>query len=165
MLDLEPIKARMAAALQGRWMLIEQKAIGLMIQDTKSGSASLVLESCHLSNWMVRDTMNLVANAPTDLAALVAEVERLRGELAFEVQTTEKAGEILDRLRAELRVEKAQRLTDAHMFSRQVQEANAEHAWILDAVRCHRREARAVNLLVEPAQADARLWGEVLGDA
>jgi hypothetical protein len=54
----------------------------------------------------------LLAESRTDLAALVAEVKRLRG-----------------------------------------------------VVVRHRREAQAVNILLEPALADARLWAEVLGDA
>lgn len=33
------------------------------------------------------------------------------------------------------------------------------------AVERHREEATAVNILIEPAAADARLWAEVLGDA
>jgi hypothetical protein len=50
MLDLDPIKARLAAATPGPWVY-----------------------SCN--------DAYLIANAPTDLAALVAEVERLRAAI------------------------------------------------------------------------------------
>lgn len=74
MIDLTAIKARLAAATPGPW----RKG------DGRSGrSPATIYASSSVVVYLVdnpRDRI-LIANAPTDLAALVAEVERLRAVL------------------------------------------------------------------------------------
>ena len=77
MLDLEPIKQRLAAATPGPW-----HHGGLGAINTIKGEAVFQIAGARSStNQWMPDTL-LIANAPTDLAALIAEVERLRGEPA-----------------------------------------------------------------------------------
>lgn len=75
MLDIEPIKARLAAATPGPWQTITTV-------ETDIGTEHLVTEAdmdagCIGTSPQAADA-ELIANAPTDLAALIAEVERLR---------------------------------------------------------------------------------------
>ena len=84
MLDLEPIKKRLAEASPGPWSwdcdLLRQGEYGEPVLGSEPvydggemiGSTTVVL----------RTDAALIAHAPTDLAALVAEVERLRTGIA-----------------------------------------------------------------------------------
>jgi hypothetical protein len=79
-LDLSPIKARLAAATPGPWMRD--------IQDMGPNYVGACLYPHGIPNTEViypedarEEDIDLIANAPQDLAALVAEVERLRGEV------------------------------------------------------------------------------------
>lgn len=75
MLDLQPIKARLAAATPGPWEVESSETVDgsfianmgpIMIVPYFQGMAPMMADA------------DLIAHAPTDLAALVAEVERLR---------------------------------------------------------------------------------------
>lgn len=119
MLDLEPIKARLAAATPGPWEM----------QDEYIACPDGDFVCTIVDGGTERDAM-LIANAPTDLAALVAEVEALRNPatrtqtggctceslmaadtLASEWQArAEKAEAEVERLRAEM--DRAQREGD-----------------------------------------------------
>ena len=76
MLNLEPIKARLAAATPGIWYF---DVHGLPPQER--GGVRV------LDNWLfwedeaTESDTELIAAAPTDLAVLVAEVERLRAAI------------------------------------------------------------------------------------
>ena len=73
MLNLEPIKARLAAATPGIWYF---DVHGL--PPSERGGVR-VLDSWLFWEHEADDSdTQLIANAPADLAALVAEVERLR---------------------------------------------------------------------------------------
>ena len=82
MIDLDAIKARLAAATPGPWRVSRQNI------DERPGTS----EVCDLVNdcWVIvehndlgryEDDADLIAHAPADIAGLVAEVERLRGEI------------------------------------------------------------------------------------
>lgn len=76
MLNLQPIKARLAAATPGPWTAspnVQPHGIAAVAEV----NTVLVLSSGPLYGSPAQDA-NLIANAPNDLAALVAEVERLR---------------------------------------------------------------------------------------
>lgn len=76
MIDLNAIKARLAAATLGPWRK-QLCACGLGCEDSasvKAGGALVVLCAPDAD-------ADLVANAPTDIAALIAEIERLRAVL------------------------------------------------------------------------------------
>ena len=77
MLDMEPIKRRLADATPGPWHHGGAGAI-----NTIKGEAVFQIAGARsgANHWMP-DAL-LITHAPTDLAALVAEVERLRGEPA-----------------------------------------------------------------------------------
>lgn len=83
MLDLQPIKARLAAATPGPWEPAE-----LQGQSRRNSFFSVAVVGRREVRAGIpcqaqpdeRDA-DLIANAPTDLAALVAEVERLRGAI------------------------------------------------------------------------------------
>lgn len=75
MLDLEPIKARLAVATPGPWHVEPE--------DTACGSfvarmPGIYIEPEHQHLAPAGNDAALIANAPADIAALVAEVERLR---------------------------------------------------------------------------------------
>jgi hypothetical protein len=78
MLDLEPIKARLAAATPGPWEAMPSKNKGGV--DRFVGPPGCDFPVCEMfviwEKW--GDDMYLIANAPTDLVTLVEEVERLR---------------------------------------------------------------------------------------
>ena len=66
---LDKIKARLAAATPGPWVLAPDR--------------ESITQTSHLTRdvWTIPRThedMELIAHAPSDLAALIAEVERLR---------------------------------------------------------------------------------------
>lgn len=85
-LDLDPIRARLAAATPGPWF---RRQIGTLAPEVAShhtttwyGSPcteAVVIHGFHNDNDL---DLDLIANAPSDMAALIAEVERLRTELA-----------------------------------------------------------------------------------
>ena len=80
MLDLEVIKARLAAATPGPWEQMPSKNKGGVDRYVGPPGCGPICEmSVIREKW--GDDMRLIANAPTDLAALVAEVERLRAEV------------------------------------------------------------------------------------
>jgi hypothetical protein len=73
-LDLEPIRARLAAATPGPW---EAEHRGFEVYETHTAHGDLVAEA----SLQISDA-ELIAHAPADLAALADEVESLRRELA-----------------------------------------------------------------------------------
>lgn len=95
MLDLQPIKDRLAAATPGPWSFDSSKGdcrlgygiishYGTGIKPGKKVCNVLPLshEEHKDCDENVPGIVRLVVNAPTDLAALVAEVERLRTAIA-----------------------------------------------------------------------------------
>lgn len=86
MLDLQPIKARLAAATPGPWTAspnVQPRGVAAVAEV----NTVLVLSSGPLYGSPAQDA-DLIANAPTDLAALVAEVERLRAAIETHWRTT-----------------------------------------------------------------------------
>jgi hypothetical protein len=84
-LDLEPIKARLAAATPGPWRVWTDP------DPTKVRATAVETAWCHgdiegdtelITDYLPTDAdAEMIAHAPEDLAALVAEVERLRGQI------------------------------------------------------------------------------------
>jgi hypothetical protein len=74
-LDLDPIKARLAAATPGPWAAHH-------IDDDESivAAAGRVKFVCGLGDRLEKEDAELIAHAPTDLSAMVKEVIRLRVE-------------------------------------------------------------------------------------
>lgn len=79
MLDLQPIRARLAAATSGPWRAIPWYDLPQEVAPIAEVSMVGVFSDCPVSGSPAQDA-DLIANAPTDLAALVTEVERLRAE-------------------------------------------------------------------------------------
>lgn len=82
-LDLEPIKARIARATPGPWRVKETDSRSIhrgTVQVEENGRVIETVAECYCGGYEGHGLRNaeLVANAPTDLDALVAEVERLR---------------------------------------------------------------------------------------
>ena len=74
MLDLEPIKARLAVATPGPWHVEpEATACGSFV----ARMPGIYIEPEHQHLAPAGNDAALIANAPADIAALVAEVERL----------------------------------------------------------------------------------------
>ena len=73
-LDLDPIRARLAAATPGPWERMPAEVSDTRPADCYDvwGGDDWLCASVHHTN------ADLIAHAPADLAALVAEVERLR---------------------------------------------------------------------------------------
>lgn len=85
MLDLQLIKARLAAATPGPWKVEPaESAEGSFI--ATMGPIFIMPPTQHLARYA--DDADLIAHAPTDIAALVAEVERLRAA----IKAHERAG-------------------------------------------------------------------------
>ena len=87
-LDLDAIKARLAAATPGPWAIwhdLDHQGF-TTVGDADSYAEILANGECEESNptahVYVEEDANLIAHAPADLAALVAEVERLEQEKA-----------------------------------------------------------------------------------
>ena len=80
MLDLRPIKARLEAATPGPWKAIPWYGFPQEVSPVAEVSMIGVFSDCPVSGSPAKDA-DLIANAPADLTALVAEVERLRGLL------------------------------------------------------------------------------------
>lgn len=74
-LDLEGIKARLEAATPGPWRYVGNT---VYIDPMSTNSSRQPRYWALPGDW---ETAALIANAPTDLAALVAEVEAMRAEL------------------------------------------------------------------------------------
>ena len=74
-LYLDPIRARLAAATPGPWEVDECSEETTVIV---AGSDLTIICSELWQGWEGTQDAALIANAPTDMAALVAEVERLR---------------------------------------------------------------------------------------
>lgn len=88
-LDLEPIKARIARATPGPWRVKEADPRRIhrgTVQVEEHGRVIETVAECYCGGYEGHGLHNaeLVANAPTDLDALVAEVERLRAEVSRE---------------------------------------------------------------------------------
>ena len=78
MLDLDPIKARLAAATPGRWIWSRVEVWGRV---AKIHDIHILPNLASLSSTQQDEAdADLIAHAPADLAALVDEVERLRAE-------------------------------------------------------------------------------------
>ena len=83
--DLEPIKERLAAATSGPWRVWRDP------DPTKVRATAVETAWCHgdiegdtelITDYLPTDAdATFIANAPEDIAALVAEVERLRGQV------------------------------------------------------------------------------------
>ncbi len=84
-LDLEPIKARLAAATPGPWGFhVLPQPVGITVATIHSEQGPR--ETCwtvdlppEIGGMGTEKDAEFIANAPEDIAALVAEVERLRG--------------------------------------------------------------------------------------
>ena len=74
-LDLAPIKDRLAAAAPGPWQLVGDDWGDARVLD---GEGNLLALGPYGGAISAPDG-RLIAGAPTDIAALIAEVERLRG--------------------------------------------------------------------------------------
>lgn len=79
MLDLQPIEYRLAAATPGPWG-VSFNPIPPGGKPVAQVNTIVILSDEPLYGSPIEDA-ELIANAPTDLAALVAEVERLRKEV------------------------------------------------------------------------------------
>jgi hypothetical protein len=98
MLDLESIKARLAAATPGPW------EIGEVCEDASRrfvSGAGLIIATPR--SWEGHYDAELISHAPGDLAALVAEVERLRSEMENDCETLEFARWKIRDLKAKLK--------------------------------------------------------------
>ena len=74
-MNLEPIKTRLAAATPGPWGIHRDVPSQVVtVEETPEGDQLLVVEG--FDGYEAAD-LELVANAPTDIAELVAEVERM----------------------------------------------------------------------------------------
>lgn len=74
MIDKQAIKARLDAATPGPWkhFVWDQEHL------VRDGNGRCIVDAVGLS----LPNANFIANAPTDIGALLAEIERLEGELA-----------------------------------------------------------------------------------
>ena len=84
MLDLEPIKARLAKAAPAPWTVDNRSIDGL--DDPYLGFDIDGLEQSYMGRGMLafRGDAEFVAHARTDIPALIAEVELLRGLVSEE---------------------------------------------------------------------------------
>lgn len=131
MLDLQPIKDRLAAATPGPWTAspnVQPHGVAAVAEV----NTVLVLSSGPLYGSPAQDA-DLIANAPTDLAALVAEVERLRKSLA-----------------------ETQFLVDS--YSEALYEAEADAARLRAAIKRHRETTTLRLGGASPWATDIELW-------
>ena len=77
-LDLDPIKAREAAATPGPWKVVDP-GYRVAVDD---GTGFLVANTFMAPSSRDLPDARFIAHARTDVPALLAEVERLRAELA-----------------------------------------------------------------------------------
>ena len=83
-LDLEPIKARLDKAHTewGPWKAKEDSWDGYsVVIDDNGPGVSIIAEQIGQGEDEGRGDAEFIAHAPEDIAALVAEVERLRGQV------------------------------------------------------------------------------------
>lgn len=104
-LDLEPIKARLAEATPGPWAAGwsgdpdadgPDAAAPLNVISWNRGEVADLAPhpGCHASTWeQVLRNAELIAHAPSDLQALIAEVERLREPVTWVVSSHAGHGE------------------------------------------------------------------------
>ena len=119
MLDLEPIKRRLAEATPGPWEAIGIGSEGFDVvagvgwnypeKREKLGWSGHITDVRNGKSWDgIRANAYLIASAPTDIAALVAEVERLRaicestsaiahGSSMYDDDTWAEIGEVSDK--------------------------------------------------------------------
>ena len=71
--DIEAIKARLAAATPGPWALVDFPVMFPRVQSIAEDKSNI----CETWGWA---DAKFIAHAPTDIAALLAEVERLQRE-------------------------------------------------------------------------------------
>jgi hypothetical protein len=107
MLDLGPIKARLAAATPGPWRQMPSKNKGGVDRFVGPPGCDPVCGMSVINEKWGAD-MSLIANAPTDLATLVEEVERLRQDLEFGKAKVLPILEEVARLRRQNEVSQAQ---------------------------------------------------------
>lgn len=86
-LDLDAIEARLARATPGPWLVKDQDPKQIhrgTVQVQEDGRGVEVIAECYCGAYDGHGLRNaeLIANAPTDLAALIEEVRHLRGERA-----------------------------------------------------------------------------------
>jgi len=86
MLDLEPIKARLAAATPGPWVMMPSKNKGGLGKFVGSPGCGFPVCEMFVIREKWGEDMRFIANAPADLAALMAEVERLRDFLGAMIE-------------------------------------------------------------------------------
>jgi hypothetical protein len=89
MINIDAIKARLVRATPGPWRLKPQDPAKIhrgTVQIEEDGRAIEVVAECYCGAYEGHGLHNadLIAHAPTDLDALVAEVERLRAEVERE---------------------------------------------------------------------------------
>ncbi len=79
MLDLEQIRRRLAAATQGPWHCVDEDGYWYIY-----GPNDFQIHNSFNSNdpALAEGNRNLIGHAPADIAALIAEVEQLRKEIA-----------------------------------------------------------------------------------
>ena len=84
-LNLEPIKARLDKAHTewGPWKAKEDSWDGysVVIDDIDGPGVSIIAEQIGQGEDEGRGDAEFIANAPEDIAALISEVERLRGQV------------------------------------------------------------------------------------
>ena len=93
--DLEPIKERLAAATPGPWEMsydADDKWTSITGQPYDDGGQWLVCPEVATCEGEPDADSTFIAHAPEDIAALVAEVERLRGQI--DARAAELAGEV-----------------------------------------------------------------------
>lgn len=109
MLNLEPIKARLARATPGPWETMPGES-GRGAQFKYIGQSDCDFPVCEM--FVIREKWGedlcLIANAPTDLAALVEEVERLREQVEHNKATMLPILEEVARLKRQREVDQAQ---------------------------------------------------------
>ena len=83
-LNLEPIKARLdkAHTERGPWKAKEDSWDGYsVVIETPGPGVSIIAEQIGQGEDEGRGDAEFIANAPEDIAALISEVERLRGQV------------------------------------------------------------------------------------
>ena len=86
-LDLEPIKERLAAATPGPWDFhVLPQSVGITVATSHSEQGPR--ETCwtvdlppEIGGMGTEKDATFIAHAPEDIAALISEVERLRGQI------------------------------------------------------------------------------------
>ena len=94
-IDLEPIKARLDKAHTewGPWRAKEDSWDGYsVVIDDNGPGVSIIAEQIGQGEDEGRGDAEFIANAPEDIAALVAEVERLRGQVNAVKKTVRSPG-------------------------------------------------------------------------